>query len=40
MKNTYEKADTILVLQMMLAATENQNGFSVIADYTDVFVLL
>ena len=37
MKNTNEKADTILVL---FAATENQKGVSVITHYTDVFVLL
>ena len=28
MKNTNEKADNILVLQMVFAATENQKGFS------------
>ena len=39
-KYSNEKADNILVLQMVFAATENQKGFSVIADYTDVFVLL
>ena len=27
MKNTNEKADNILVLQMVFAATENQQGF-------------
>ena len=37
MKNTNEKADNILVLQMVFAATENQKGFSFIADYMDVF---
>ena len=37
MKNTNEKADNILVLQMMFEATENQKGFSFITDYTDVF---
>ena len=36
MKNTNEKADNILV---PFAATENQEGFSVITHYTDVFVL-
>ena len=40
MKNTNEKDDTILVLQMVFAATENQKGFSFITDYMDVFVLL
>ena len=37
MKNTNEKSDNILVLQMVFAATENQKGFSFITDYTDVF---
>ena len=37
MKNTNEKADNILVLQMVFAATENQKRFSFITDYTDVF---
>ena len=36
MKNTNEKADNIIVLQMVFAATENQRGVSVIADYMDV----
>ena len=36
MKNTNEKADNIIVLQMVFAATANQRGVSVIADYTDV----
>ena len=27
MKNTNEKADNIIVLQMVFAATANQNGF-------------
>ena len=35
-----EKADKILVQKMVCAGTEKQKGFSVIADYTDVFVLL
>ena len=38
MKN--KKAYNILVQQMVCAGTEKQKGFSVIADYTDVFVLL
>ena len=38
MKN--EKAYSILVQQMVCAGTEKQKEFSVIADYTDVFVLL
>ena len=38
MKN--EKADSVLVQQMVCAGTEKQKGFLVIADYTDVFVLL
>ena len=37
MKNTNEKADNILVLQMVFAATENQKEFSFITDCTDVF---
>ena len=37
MKNTNEKADNIIMLQMVF---ENQSGGSVIADYMDVFVLL
>ena len=37
MKN--EKADNILVQQVVCAGTEKQKGYSVIADYTDVFVL-
>ena len=37
MKNTNDKADNNLVLQMVFAATENQKGFSCISDYTDVF---
>ena len=37
MKNTNEKADNILVLQMVFAATENQKGVSFITDYTDLF---
>ena len=40
MKTTHEEADNILLLQMVFAATENQKGISVIADDTDVFVLL
>ena len=36
MKNTNEKADNIIVLQMVFAATANQREVSVIADYTDV----
>ena len=36
MKNTNEKANNIIVLQMVFAATENQTRVSVIADYTDV----
>ena len=36
MKNTNEKGDNIIVLQMVFAATANQRGVSVIADYTDV----
>ena len=36
MKNTNEKADNFLVVQMVFAATENQKEVSVIADYTDV----
>ena len=38
MKNTNEKADNIIVLQMVFAATANQKGVSVIADYTDVLL--
>ena len=38
MKNTTEKADNIIVLQMVFAATENQKGVSVIADYTDMLL--
>ena len=36
MKNTNKKADYIILLQMVFAATENQKGVSVIAEYTDV----
>ena len=36
MKNTNEKADNTIVLQMVFAATEKQKGVSVIADFMDV----
>ena len=40
MKTTREEADNIFLQQMVFAATEKQKGISVIADDTDVFVLL
>ena len=40
MNTTHEEADNILVQQIVFAAKENQKGISVIADDTDVSVLL
>ena len=40
MRTTHEKADNILVQQMVYVVKETGENVSVISDYTDVFAML
>ena len=40
LKTTHEEADNSLAQQMVIAATENQNGFAVFLDDKDIYIYL